>query len=89
NKFHEALEMMRIAPSSTNSQPWRVLVESDTAHFYYKPKSAASVLDTGIGICHFHETEKFHGHDGDFANSSTAPVPPEDWKYLTTYHRTK
>ncbi|MDE6276968.1 MAG: nitroreductase family protein, partial [Muribaculaceae bacterium] len=31
NKFPEALEMMRIAPSSTNSQPGRVLVDSAPA----------------------------------------------------------
>ncbi|MDE6461064.1 MAG: nitroreductase family protein [Paramuribaculum sp.] len=89
NKFREALEMLRIAPSSTNSQPWRVLVEGDTVHFYYKPKSPASVLDCGIGICQFHETEKFYGHDGDFSKVSGAPAPPEDWKYLVSYRRVR
>lgn len=87
NKFAEALEMLRIAPSSTNSQPWRVLVEGDRVLFYYKPKSPASVLDTGIGICHFYETEKFNGFDGKFEKEPEAPVAPEDWKYLTTYTR--
>lgn len=89
NKFREALEMLRIAPSSTNSQPWRALVDGETVHFYYKPKSPASVLDTGIGICHFHETEKFYDHEGEFSKISGAPVPPDDWKYLVSYNRTK
>ncbi|MDE5849317.1 MAG: nitroreductase family protein [Muribaculaceae bacterium] len=89
NQFREALEMLRIAPSSTNSQPWRALVDGDTVHFYYKPKSPASVLDTGIGICQFHETEKYYGHDGEFSKTAGAPVPPEDWKYLVSYRRTK
>lgn len=89
NQFREALEMVRVAPSSTNSQPWRALVQGATVHFYYKPKSPASVLDTGIGICHFHETEKFYGHDGSFAKQDGAPVPPDDWKYLVSYRRTK
>lgn len=89
NLFREALEMLRVAPSSTNSQPWRALVAGDTVHFYYKPKSPASVLDTGIGICHFHETERFYGHDGDFSKISVAPVPPENWRYLVSYTRTK
>ncbi|MDE6715061.1 MAG: nitroreductase family protein, partial [Muribaculaceae bacterium] len=89
NQFREALEMLRIAPSSTNSQPWRALVDGDTVHFYYKPKSPASVLDTGIGICHFHETEKFYGHDGEFTKINGMPVPPEDWKYLVSYKRNK
>lgn len=86
-QFGEALEMLRVAPSSTNSQPWRVLVKGDKVLFYYKPKSPASVLDTGIGICHFYETEKYNGFDGSFEKESSAPVPPEDWKYLTTYTR--
>lgn len=86
NRFHEALQMMRIAPSSTNSQPWRALVEGNRVHFYYKPKSRISVLDCGIGLCHFYETEKFRGHDGAFARQDNVPVPPDDWRYLVTYN---
>ncbi len=85
NRFYEALEMLRLAPSSTNSQPWRVLVSGDSVHFYYKPKSQLSVLDTGIGICHFYETESFYGRKGSFSKITDAPVPPENWKYLVTY----
>lgn len=87
NKFGESLEMLRIAPSSTNSQPWRVLVDGNRVMFYYKPKSPASVLDTGIGICHFYETERFNGFAGKFEKESGTPVPPEDWRYLVTYTR--
>lgn len=87
NKFAEALRMLRLAPSSTNSQPWRALVAGDKVLFYYKPKSPASVLDTGIGICHFYETEKFYGFDGTFKKETDSPLPPEDWKYLITYTR--
>ena len=88
NKFGESLRMLRLAPSSTNSQPWRVLVSGNKVLFYYKPKSPASVLDTGIGICHFYETERFNGHNGTFNKESDTPLPPENWKYLTTYTRT-
>lgn len=85
NRFREALEMLRVAPSSTNSQPWRALVDGDSVHFYYKPKSEASVLDCGIGICHFYLTEQFHGREGSFVKESGVPTPPEDWKYLISY----
>lgn len=86
NRFREALEMLRLSPSSTNSQPWRALVDGLTVHFYYKPKSPASVLDTGIGICQFFETEKFYGRRGRFATLSSAPLPPPDnWRYLVSY----
>lgn len=85
NSFGEALEMLRIAPSSTNSQPWRALVTADAVHFYYKPKSPASVLDTGIGICHFYETEKFYRREGRFAKLTAVPTPPDNWRYLVSY----
>lgn len=87
NKFAEALQMLRIAPSSTNSQPWRALVKNDKVLFYYKPKSKISVLDTGIGICHFYETERFNGYEGRFEKATDVPASPEDWKYLITYTR--
>lgn len=85
NRFGQALEMLRLAPSSTNSQPWRVLVKGDIVHFYYVPKSQASVLDCGIGMCHFYETEKFNGHTGTFFTDPSAPTPPKTWKYLRSY----
>lgn len=83
--FGQPLEMLRLAPSSTNSQPWRVLVDGDNVHFYYKPKSAASVLDCGIGMCHFYLTEEYLGRKGEFFKSGSVPVPPDDWKYLYSF----
>lgn len=88
-RFGEALEMMRLAPSSTNSQPWRVLVSGDTVHFYYVPKSPASVLDCGIGICHFYETEKFNNRSGEFVELADVPTAPENWIYLVSYKASK
>ena len=85
NRFGQALEMLRLAPSSTNSQPWRALVSGDRVHFYYVPKSQASVLDCGIGLCHFYETERFNFRKGEFFKSDNAPVAPKNWKYLITY----
>ncbi|MCH5241896.1 MAG: hypothetical protein J1F67_05685 [Muribaculaceae bacterium] len=87
SKFGEALEMLRIAPSSTNSQPWRVLVKGDKVRFYYKPKYPITVIDMGIGICHFYETEKFNGFEGSFEKENDFPTPPEDWRYLISYTR--
>lgn len=86
SRFGKALEMLRLAPSSTNSQPWRALVCGDTVHFYYVPKSPASVLDCGIGICHFYETERFDGKSGSFVKEpDSAPAAPDKWKYLVSY----
>ncbi|MDE7153373.1 MAG: nitroreductase family protein [Muribaculaceae bacterium] len=85
SRFGEALAMLRLAPSSTNSQPWRALVAGDTVHFYYLPKSYLSLLDCGIGLCHFSETERFNGQKGDFFKASDYPAPPKGWLYLRSY----
>lgn len=89
SRFGEALEMLRLAPSSTNSQPWRALVCGDTVHFYYKPKSKISVLDCGIGLCHFNETEKFNNRFGKFTAIADAPTSPDGWIYLMSYSADK
>lgn len=86
-KFREPLEMLRLAPSSTNSQPWRVLVRGERVLFYYKPKYPVTIIDMGIGLCHFYETEKYNGFDGKFEKEADAPMAPEDWKYLISYTR--
>lgn len=87
SRYGEPLEMLRLAPSSTNSQPWRVLVEGDTVHFYCVPKSQASVLDCGIGISHFYLTERFNGHTGSFFKADPSPAPHLNWRYLISYRR--
>lgn len=85
NRFAEPLEMMRLAPSSVNSQPWRALVMGDTVHFYYLHKSNLSLIDCGIGLCHFHETERFNGNKGTFSGMENAPNAPQGWRYLISY----
>ncbi|MCH5319707.1 MAG: hypothetical protein J1E38_08385 [Paramuribaculum sp.] len=87
NKFFDALAMLRLAPSSTNSQPWRALVEDNKVLFYYIPKSKISIIDCGIGICHFYETEKLGGAQGEFVKESSVPEAPKNWKYLISYRR--
>jgi hypothetical protein len=55
------LEMVRIAPSASNKQPWRILKRGSTFHFYLKhTKGYAKMLgydiqkiDMGIAMCHF------------------------------------
>ncbi|MCH5229499.1 MAG: hypothetical protein J1F12_05830 [Muribaculaceae bacterium] len=88
NEYMFSLEMLRLAPSSTNSQPWRILIKDNKVMFYYKPKSQVAIVDMGIGICHFYEAEKFKGFKGEFFKEEKYQLPPEDWKYLISYKRT-
>lgn len=88
NKFAESLQMLRLAPSSTNSQPWRVLVDGNKVMFYYKFKyPVTTIIDCGIGICHFYETEKFNHFNGSFVKETEYPSAPDGWKYLISYIR--
>lgn len=51
------LEMVRLAPSASNKQPWRVLQEDNGFHFYHLP-NRFSLFDMGIALCHFEQTCK-------------------------------
>lgn len=84
--FGRALEMMRLAPSSTNSQPWRALEQNGTVHFYSATDNAYSLTDMGIGLCHFVGVEQQYGHDGRFAREAAAPQEA-GLRYITSYRR--
>lgn len=53
---HNALEMVRLAPSAMNKQPWRVVEDGNSYHFYDAADSDKSKIDIGIAICHFVKT---------------------------------
>jgi nitroreductase len=61
------LEMVRIAPSANNLQPWRIVLDEGTLHFYRKPSFGGfSAIDMGIALCHFEQTCKELGIKGSF-----------------------
>lgn len=59
--FSKYLELVRVGPSASNKQPWRVVVSGNKAHFYLERTPNYGVgrpfsiqaLDLGIAICHF------------------------------------
>jgi len=66
-QYAEALEMVRIAPSASNLQPWRVIKEKErnVFHFFinrskfYQRRSLylnLQYIDIGIALCHFELT---------------------------------
>ncbi len=66
-----ALEMVRIAPSAKNKQPWRVIFDSNqVAHFFIRidPRIGHvqnyQRLDIGIAMCHFELTMRNFEKDG-------------------------
>lgn len=61
HKYHQALEMLRLAPSSYNNQPWRVIKNDNKYHFYIKQDKNKPItknidikkVDIGIALYHF------------------------------------
>ena len=57
----EVLELVRLAPSAVNKQPWRLVVGPDTVYFYEKKSKGFTAangwdiqkVDMGIALCHF------------------------------------
>jgi nitroreductase len=78
--YRTPLEMVRLAPSASNRQPWRVLRQGQAWHFclqrtpgYHRvsePMSGGSDLqrvDIGIAMCHFELTARELGLEGRWA----------------------
>ena len=80
NIYALPLEMLRIGPSASNKQPWRVLRDENAWHFYLKRTKgyrAGSLnrflriadiqrLDMGIAMCHFEWTARELGLSGQW-----------------------
>lgn len=91
-KFEIALEMLRLAPSSTNAQPWSVVKEGNNFHFFCNHKNNISEdmkkikhLDLGIALSHFHQTAMSEGLDGKFEIQDIKFSIPENMHYVISY----
>jgi len=61
--------MVRLGPSASNGQPWRIVINDDSAHFYVRSKSRHETmirLDMGIAFCHFDLTMNETNVDGEW-----------------------
>ena len=93
-KYMTPLEMIRLAPSASNKQPWRIVKDTNKIHFYLQhTKGYAKFLaydlqrvDMGIAMCHFELTAKELGINGrwqiiDIQSIST----PQDAEYVVSW----
>lgn len=71
--YAEALDMLRLAPSASNSQPWRIIMRNNKFEFYTLASSIASkpdqkidlsYNDLGIAKAHFELTAQALGLNG-------------------------
>lgn len=89
------LEMVRLAPSATNRQPWRVVRDGLGFHFFLKRTPGYKSLpgapdmqriDMGIALCHFELAAEARGLSGSFSREldHRAPHAP-GMEYLATW----
>jgi hypothetical protein len=68
-KYCDSLEMVRLAPSSGNTQPWRVFLDETSNEFHFFKKSISERyelrglhdIDMGIALSHFELTSMQNG----------------------------
>ena len=100
NGYHTPLEMVRLAPSASNRQPWRIIRDAKNWHFYvqrtpgYRDKrltrwtTVADLqrMDLGIAMCHFELTAVETGLGGKWdLNQPPIKVPDEHTQYTATW----
>ncbi len=87
-----ALDMVRLAPSAVNKQPWRVVVADGCAHFYLKRSKGFAhegsldmqMVDMGIALCHFALTAAEDGLTLRFAKSDPG-LAADGMEYIASY----
>lgn len=94
-RYETLMEMVRLAPSAGNKQPWRVLKEKGREIFHFYVKSSKDSLqkvyntfiniDIGIAICHFDLTAKEVGIEGTWEFLSPDINSPEELKYIISW----
>ena len=84
--------MLRLAPSSTNAQPWAVVKEGNKFHFFCDYKNNINEdmrkikhLDLGIALSHFHQTAMADGLTGKFEIEDIKITTPENMHYVISY----
>lgn len=91
--YDDVLEMVRLGPSASNKQPWRIIKEDNNFHFYeYRTPGYSKMfpydiqrIDMGIAAAHFCLTAKEKGMDGTFGFSEPAIKVPKNTSYKFTW----
>jgi len=94
------LEMVRLGPSASNRQPWRIIKAGHIWHFYlrrtrgYRRNNYAKMLkmadlqriDMGIAMCHFELTAREQGISGSWiVNDPDIDMPEKPLEYTVSW----
>lgn len=92
------LEAVRLAPSASNRQPWRIIKEHEKPLFHFflertrgynRPFSGFSLqdVDLGIAMCHFEQTARELGLAGNWEFRKT-DMDIKDMEFIATWKGT-
>jgi len=90
------LEMVRLGPSASNKQPWRILLKGNSCHFYeykepgYSDRFQYDIqrVDIGIAAAHFDHAVKEKGIKGSFDITCEPELKlPENMEYVFSWTR--
>ena len=93
-KFARVLEMVRLAPSASNRQPWRIVRDGSTYHLFLQrtpnysgfTKSAdLQRVDMGIAMCHFDLAAREAGFSGEWIDAEPSLDLPELVEYIISW----
>lgn len=92
DKLYLPMEMVRLAPSAVNRQPWRMVVMDDVVHFYLQRaknfgsgKLDMQRIDMGIALCHFELMAKELGISTEFMIAKPHISCKEGMEYIASY----
>ena len=88
----QLIEMVRLAPSVVNKQPWRIIVSGGDFHFYEKRDKGYAgektgdlqKIDVGIALCHFVMGLEEKGERPEVSVADPGFAVPEDAEYIAT-----
>jgi nitroreductase len=92
--FALPLEMVRLAPSASNKQPWRVLRKDRSFLFFLKGDSIyqqryefeIQKIDMGIAMLHFEAAAREIGLSGHWESPSIGPsISYKAWEHIMTW----
>jgi len=89
----EPLELVRLAPSAVNKQPWRVFADGDAVHFYEKKNKGFDTgatgdlqkVDLGIALCHFALGAREAGLELRFSLDDPRLAAAGDMEYIASW----
>lgn len=97
-QYKKLLELVRLAPSASNNQPWRNIATQNAYHFYlartpgYYERNKLllglydlQLIDMGIALCHFHYGVVQYGINGVFTTLAHHQIEGID--YIISYEK--